>query len=608
MVTTMATTSPKFRLETVSATNLRGFTDTTLEFSGEFTLLVGPNNCGKTSILRLVDWLMNSATEETLKGSRRLGDDESRLLLPARATRNAARRLTLGIRVMDGRSRRRYPAEGEIVLLRVGVSGSGEVRLNVGPPRRRETQNPENRLLAFQLLLELRKNVVFTLIPAARDASSESFRGALREAAVAKLEERALHTKLGGSSAEYRAIKHAVDEINRVGEELVTPLWSEMRPAIPAGLVRDAILGPEIDARSLVGYLADNTSIRLVTGNHDERAVDAVEVGSGLQSLLELGLNRAGGASGEVEWILALEEPEAFLHPSAQRTLARLLRSTPARLIVSTHSAVLVDEARYGEIVLARRHRFYSPRPGDSHREAIQSALMTGHGAEMAFSTSLLLVEGEGDRLFFDRLRRRLAIDTGESALDELYVVPSGSKTQFAPWLRLVRGYGEEGDRPIAWLVLADDDGARQVRRAFSDAGVTVPAKVLEAIKRQRELIGEEAEAGLVAAATREINRRTKRFGTSFHLLPGQLEGAMLEGAAPATVVSLAALMGEGVPDDKEDFRAWLAKRKAPWRRAVIADNLPWSDIGEDVAATLVRWLGSAIGSTRARAVINSVR
>lgn len=604
----MTTNRPKFGIESVSATNLRGFTDTTLELCGGFTLLVGRNNAGKTSILRLVDWLMNVADEETLKGRRRLTEDKRRLLLPARATRNAARRLTLGIRVEDGRTRRRYPSDGEIVQLRVGVSAAGEVRLNVGPPRLKEAQNAENRELAHELLLDLRGNVIFTLIPAARDAASASFRGALREAAVAKLEERALHTKLGGSSAEYRAIKHAVDEINRVGEELVTPLWEEMREAIPTGLVKDAVLGPEIDARSLVGYLADNTSIRLVTGSHDERAVDAVEVGSGLQSLLELGLNRAGGAAGEVEWILALEEPEAFLHPSAQRTLARLLRSTPARLIVSTHSAVLVDEARYGEIVLARQHRFYSPRPADQNREAIQSALMTGHGAEMAFSTSLLLVEGEGDRLFFERLRRRLAVDTGEAALDELYVVPTGSKTQFAPWLRLVRSYGEEGDRPIAWLVLADDDGARQVRRGFSEAGITVPAKVLEAIKRQRELIGEEAEAGQVAAATREINRRTRSFGTRFHLLPGQLEGAMLAAATPSTLTTLAALMGEGAPDDAEELRVWLAKRKAPWRRAVIADNLPWSEIGEDVSATLVRWLGNAIGQGRARTVLESVR
>lgn len=82
----------------------------------------------------------------------------------------------------------------------------------------------------------------------------------------------------------------------------------------------------------------------------------------------------------------------------------------------------------------------------------------------------------------------------------------------------------------------------------------------------------------------------------------------MLAAATPSTLTTLAALMGEGVPDDAEELRVWLAKRKAPWRRAVIADNLPWSEIGEDVSATLVRWLGNAIGQGRARTVLESVR
>jgi hypothetical protein len=63
----------------------------------------------------------------------------------------------------------------------------------------------------------------------------------------------------------------------------------------------------------------------------------------------------------------------------------------------------------------------------------------------------VLLVEGDGDRLFFEWLRRRVAAATKDGRVDDLYVVPTGSNTQFSLWPQLLRSYGRDGDRP-AWL------------------------------------------------------------------------------------------------------------------------------------------------------------
>jgi hypothetical protein len=68
----------------------------------------------------------------------------------------------------------------------------------------------------------------------------------------------------------------------------------------------------------------------------------------------------------------------------------------------------------------------------------VNTALMTGYGAEMAFAHAVLLVEGDGDRLYFESLRRRLAKKSKTGAIDQLYVVPTGGKTAFAPWLRML--------------------------------------------------------------------------------------------------------------------------------------------------------------------------
>lgn len=83
---------------------------------------------------------------------------------------------------------------------------------------------------------------------------------------------------------------------------------------------------------------------------------------------------------------------------------------------------------------------------------------MAGYGAEMAFARGVLLVGGEGDRLYFEGLRRRGAQLATDSRLDEICVVPTGSKTRFGPWIRLLSGYGTDADRPINWISLVDGD------------------------------------------------------------------------------------------------------------------------------------------------------
>src|SRR5919109_92311 len=142
----------------------------------------------------------------------------------------------------------------------------GVLRLNLGRPRRNEVSD---RDAALQLLQELRQNVAFSLVPASRDAHLIRFQNAFRDAVLSKLEERAVHSRRSGAPGEYRVIKRALEQIRDVADGLVLPLWDDVHVALPPGLAQSARVTTELDTRSLVGWIADRTTLRIATGDHD---------------------------------------------------------------------------------------------------------------------------------------------------------------------------------------------------------------------------------------------------------------------------------------------------------------------------------------------------
>ena len=595
--------SRQLELRFVQIANLRGFRDATLPLEDGLTLLVGANNSGKTSILRILNWVLNEADEATLMGDAQLTPAELLLLFPARETRNAARRLVLGIGILDGRRRSRFKCSGDTAHLRVGLKLPGNVRLNVGPPRRGETADWED---ALPLLYELRDEVSFSLVPASRDAQSQSFTTAFRGAVLAKLEKRAVHAGRAGAPAEYRKVKRALDEIRTVADGLVLPIWDEVRGALPPGMAVSAEVSTDLEPRTLVAWIADRTTLRISTGEHDKSHVQPDQVGSGLQSLLELALQQTRDVPDDVERIIAVEEPEAFLHPSAQRALARIISAdAPGKRIVSTHSPILVEEAQFGETVLVRDHRFYAPTPvSDDARHAINTALLTGAGAEMAFARSVLLVEGAGDAAFYETLRRRLARSSADGRVDQLVVVAVGSKSAFAPWLRMLSSYGNENDRPIRWLIAADGDAATQLRRAHSDAGLRLSVRLRNALTAAANERG-NADRDVFTASTEAANTIARAAGAALHLSPIDLEHAALLGCEDDDAASLSRAIGARL-STREELEVWLRARKAPYLRSSLANAIPWPIVSSDTRTVLRRWLEPTMTRAQAQRIIRA--
>ena len=199
-----------FDIERAEVENLRGYTYASLPLSHQNIVLVGPNNSGKTSIIRIIDWLINHAVLSVLGAELEPSSEIIQFLTPARETRNRARRLTLHIRVDDGRSHEKFQCQNGIAHLRLNLRQTPKWKLYLvlGPPGRGEAA--ESSPNALELLQRLRDQYAFIYIPSFRDGYSTRFRNTLSNAFRNKLTEGALHPGRGGAPVEYRKIKSGV--------------------------------------------------------------------------------------------------------------------------------------------------------------------------------------------------------------------------------------------------------------------------------------------------------------------------------------------------------------------------------------------------------------
>ncbi|MCK4493993.1 MAG: AAA family ATPase [Methylococcales bacterium] len=141
--------------------------------------------------------------------------------------------------------------------------------------------------------------------------------------------------------------------------------------------------------------------------------------------------------------ILGAEEPEAHLHPNAQKTLYQQLASSQGQIIVSTHSPYLAAMAKQNELrYLKKSSNVIEAKQLDSslnneekrrlHREIIHSR------GEILFSKALVLCEGETEEqalpLLFERYFNHEAFVLGVS-----FISVGGSGEQYLPFLRFAK-------------------------------------------------------------------------------------------------------------------------------------------------------------------------
>jgi len=141
--------------------------------------------------------------------------------------------------------------------------------------------------------------------------------------------------------------------------------------------------------------------------------------------------------------ILAAEEPEAHLHPNAQRTLYKQLIDTPGQVIISTHSPYIAGLADIHEIRSLRKpinstevYKIRDDFEGDDLRKLKREVLHSR--GELLFSRAIVLSEGETEEQALPEL---FAAYTGihPYALGINFIGVNGSGAKYRPFLILAK-------------------------------------------------------------------------------------------------------------------------------------------------------------------------
>ena len=336
---------------------------------------------------------------------------------------------------------------------------------------------------------KLRRRITMDVLPALRDAERDlsvwqrsPLRPLIEEAFkgvdAAKLEE------IGDAIEEATAKITEFDEVAAL-EESIAGLFQEMS-------------GEKQDIHPKLGFSPTDPArlyraVRLLI-DEGERGISDASLGSAnlvFLTLKSLELRRLIEENHRDHTVLAIEEPEAHLHPHLQRSVYRHVFTeaqdgeAPLSIFLTTHSphiasvapldsvVLLKDEGEKGTKGYATQSISLEPREADDIARYLDVTR-----AEILFARGVLLVEGDAERFLIPAFAEALG-----KSLDELGItVCSVAGTNFLPYAKFLLGMG------IPFSVITDWDP----REGKSPLGWNRSLNLVETIERQR--IGDETD------------------------------------------------------------------------------------------------------------------
>ena len=307
------------------------------------------------------------------------------------------------------------------------------------------------------------------------------------------------------------AVRKAADAIDAATDELTTDKnVARLANRIDKQITR--MVGPQLDVEATLGVAPRRPeqlirSLRLFVDGARSRSISDTSTGNANVIYLALLLERLiirRDAEKTVETLLAVEEPEAHLHPGVQRHLFGYLLRRGVNLILTTHSLNIAAVAPLSAIVLLHQvegHSVAHTAVGAdlaNYQVADLERYLDVTRAEVLFARFVILVEGTAELYLIPALAQAAQFDLDAWGV----VVTSVGGTDFVPYRRVlgVAGFSiphvviSDGDRSVRPRYL----GIRRAVKLVPEAAASELRDGVLALRKQEDV---EKEQYLVALA-----------------------------------------------------------------------------------------------------------
>lgn len=410
-------------------------------------VLVGANDVGKSSLLRCLDLVLGASTAQLY--SQISGED----------FRDTGQPLVIEV-LIEGFSaddKALYPDEINVDVATGATSMTVQLSAMIDDS---ETVTIERRALGSGTTRQLSRDQVNGLGWKFLSATNQT--RDLRDDRKSPLDEILQAVDLGSEKADFEAI--ATSLATKLGDSTVlgtlrTDLAGQLSKALPEAVGKD-------DLSFVPGAAADNDVLSDVRLRVSKAGVphDLSAQSDGTRALFAMAFYDLMSVGANV---VGIDEPEVHLHPTSQRSLARLLKSNPNQKVIATHSSDIVSAFDADSIVVVRHGgQVVQPTAGFlSADEKLVVRWWVRDRLEPLTSRRVVAVEGPSDRIIIER-----AADVTDRNLDRLGVslVEAGSKTAMPAVEKLfgTTGFGV----PLSQLVDADAEASTAKRLGVATA------------------------------------------------------------------------------------------------------------------------------------------
>ena len=209
--------------------------------------------------------------------------------------------------------------------------------------------------------------------------------------------------------------------------------------------------------------------IRPWVKSHSDFEVDIENEGAGVQSAVAIAIARTYAEIVKKPLILAIEEPELYLHPHGCRHFYKILKElsqNDVQVIYTTHERSFVNIADLDSILLVKKEnggtRVYTCRNSITDIDAIKMASKFDEELNEAFfAEKVILVEGPDDKIACKLAFEKLGVELDKHNIS---VIDCGGNTGIRPMVEILQSFNID-----TYVLIDEDPGNSNTQQLIKD-------------------------------------------------------------------------------------------------------------------------------------------